>query len=86
MTPTLSPGDYVLISKARALRPGFVVLVAHSKYGTIIKRVASVETEGIWLEGDGPKTTSSEDMGLVTIEDIKGRARLGISPKGVKWL
>jgi len=27
MRPTLLPGDYIIITKARSLRPGFVVLI-----------------------------------------------------------
>jgi len=84
MTPALSPGDYIIFTKARALRPGFVVLADHPKYGSIIKRVRSVQADGVILEGDGPDSTTSEAMGLLAIDRIRGRARLAVSPKGLK--
>ena len=86
MTPTLAPGDYLLVTKARAISAGFVVLVDHPKYGVIVKRIASVSGESISLEGDGPESTSTEALGNVTIQAIKGRARLAITPKGLKRL
>lgn len=81
MAPTLAPGDYMIITKARALRPGFVVLVEHPKYGTIVKRVKSVEDGVIRLEGDGPESTSTDAMGQVSLYAVKGRARWAIKPK-----
>ncbi|MEP3655012.1 MAG: S26 family signal peptidase [Litorimonas sp.] len=86
MTPTLAPGDYLLVTKARAVRAGFVVLVDHPKYGVIVKRIASVSGDSINLEGDGPESTSTEALGHVALKNIKGRARLAITPKGLKRL
>ena len=86
MTPALSPGDYIIFTKARALRPGFVVLVDHSKYGLIVKRISSVQTDGVFLQGDGPESTSSEAMGLIPHERLRGRARLAITSKGLTRL
>ena len=86
MTPTLAPGDYLLVTKARAIRAGFVVLVDHPKYGMIIKRIASVSGETISLEGDGPESTSTESLGQVACKNINGRARLAITPEGLKRL
>lgn len=86
MTPALSPGDYVFFTKARTLRPGFVVLVDHPKYGSIIKRIKTVERNGVSLQGDSAESTSSEAMGLVIASAIKGRARFVITPKGLKRL
>jgi len=86
MTPTLAPDDYIIVTKARSLRPGFVVLVNHSKYGTIVKRIRSIGGDKIGLEGDGPESTPTESLGLVSRSDIKGRALLAITPKGFKRL
>lgn len=82
MAPTLMPGDYLIATKARAIRSGFVVLVDHPKYGTIVKRVASVSDTFVTLEGDDPDSTSTEDMGQVDPENIRGRVRLAITPQG----
>lgn len=86
MTPTLAPGDYLLVTKARAIRAGFVVLVDHPKYGVIVKRIASVSQETISLEGDGPESTSTEALGDVIVKAVRGRVRLAITPKGLKRL
>ena len=84
MSPTLAPGDYMIVTKARAFRPGFVVLVDHPKYGSIVKRVKSVEDGQLNLEGDGAKSTSTEAMGLVSPAAVEGRIRWAITPKGIK--
>ena len=85
MAPTLMPGDYMIIIKARTLRPGFVVLVDHPKYGTIVKRVKSIENDEISLEGDGPDSTSTEAMGSIHVKAVRGRVRWAITaPNGFK--
>ena len=86
MRPTLAPGDYLILTKARAIRAGFVVLVDHPEYGRIVKRVKSVTGTSMTLEGDGPGSTASEDMGDVPLHLIKGRARWAVTPKGFKPL
>ena len=85
MAPTLSSGDYIILTKARAYRPGFVVLVDHPEYGLIVKRVKSITANTFRLEGDG-QSTSTEDMGDVDKAQIKGRARWAVTPKGLKTL
>ena len=86
MRPTLAPGDYLILTKARALRAGFVVFVDHPEYGTIVKRVKSVSVNAVTLEGDGPGSTSSEDMGDVPLNLVRGRARWAVTPNGFKKL
>ena len=86
MAPTLSPGDYLIVTKARTLRSGFVVLVDHPRFGTIVKRVTSVSDQFVGLQGDGPESTSSDALGHVALKQIKGRARLAITPRGLKRL
>lgn len=84
MMPTLAPGDYMITTKARSLRPGFVILVEHPKYGTIVKRIISVEDGQLSLEGDGADSTSTEAMGLINSTDVLGRVRWAVTPKGFK--
>ena len=84
MAPTLAPGDYMIVTKARAIRPGFVVLANHPKYGIIVKRVATVSQQSVTLSGDGSESTSTEALGKIPIANIKGRVRLAITPKGLK--
>ena len=84
MSPTLAPGDYMIVTKARALRPGFVVLVNHPKYGLIVKRISSVDEDFISLAGDGPDSTTTDAMGQVSLTAVQGRIRWAITPKGFK--
>lgn len=80
MRPTLLPGDYIIVTKARSLRPGFVVLVDHSEFGVIIKRIKSMNEDSLRLEGDGHVTSSTREMGDVSPSRIIGRARWAIKP------
>ena len=86
MAPTLMPGDYMIVTKARSLRPGFVILVDHPKYGLIVKRIKSVEDAQLSLEGDGAESTATEALGLVNLSAVKGRVRWAVTPKGLKRL
>lgn len=90
MRPTLAPGDYLIVTKARAqkntLCAGFVVLVDLPKYGLNVKRIKTVEETTVRLIGDSPESTDTADMGDVEISRIKGRARYAINPKGIKRL
>jgi len=81
MRPALTPGDYLILTKARALRAGFVVLVDHPKYGMIVKRVKSVSNDTLVLEGDNrSESTASEDMGLVPLNLVTARVRWAVTP------
>lgn len=84
--PTLAPGDYLIVTKARALRAGFVVLVDHPEYGSIVKRVKSVSGDNVRLSGDNLDSTSSEALGDIPMACVKGRVRWAITPSGLKSL
>jgi len=86
MAPTLMPGDYLIFTKARTIRSGFVVLVDHPRYGVIVKRIVSVTDTSMDLEGDGSETTSLHSLKDVALENLRGRVLLAISPKGIKRL
>lgn len=86
MEPTLASGDYLICTKARALRPGFVVLANHSKYGVIVKRVKSTAENVVRLEGDNIESTDSEALGEVPLSQVTHRAKWAVTPKGVKRL
>ncbi len=86
MAPTLAPGDYLFVTKARAIRSGFVVLVDHPKYGVIVKRVTAIAESSVSLAGDGPDSTSTEALGKIALANVQGRVRLAITPTGLKRL
>ena len=90
MHPTLAPGDYLILTKARSqmkhLRAGFVVVVDHPKFGIIVKRIKSRGANHIRLIGDGTTSTDSDRLGDIRLSWIKGRVRLIITPKGIRRL
>jgi nickel-type superoxide dismutase maturation protease len=84
MVPTFYQGDYVLCLTWPLFRftENQVVVVNHPKYLTIIKRIKRVSgNRGYWLVGDNPQSTSSQELGLVTHEDIAGWVLLKIINK-----
>jgi phage repressor protein C with HTH and peptisase S24 domain len=84
MTPTLFHGDYVLCLTWPLFRftESQVVVVNHHKYQTIIKRIKRVSgSRGYWLVGDNPQSTSSQELGFVTHENIAGLVLLKIINK-----
>ena len=84
MAPTLHQGDYVLCLTWPLFRflENQVVVVNHPRYQTIIKRIKRVSgNRGYWLVGDNLQSTSSQELGLVTHEDIAGWVLLKIINK-----
>lgn len=84
MTPTFSQGDYVLCLTwpLFSLAESQVVVVNHPKYQTIIKRIKRIkkisDKKGYFLVGDNPQSTSSQELGFVTQENIAGLVLLKI--------
>lgn len=87
MTPTLYQGDYVLCLTWPLFRfkESQVVVVNHPKYQTIIKRIKHIkqisDKRSYWLVGDNPLSTSSQELGFVTQENIAGLVLLKIANK-----
>jgi hypothetical protein len=87
MTPTLYQGDYVLCLtwSLFRFRHSQVVVVNHPKYQTIIKRIKCIQqisdNRSYWLVGDNPQSTSSQELGFVTQENIVGLVLLKIANK-----
>ena len=73
MEPTLQPGDLNAVSRCRP-RQGLVVVVRGSP--DVIKRVARVDGERLFLLGDNlESSTDSRTRGTVAAEDVAGVAR-----------
>jgi len=81
MTPTLSAGDVLLLRRRQAVK-GDVVVVSHDRYGTIVKRI---DDDGN-LSGDGPESTSEDDLGRYETATLIGIAVLAITPSGLRRL
>jgi len=85
MSPTLEDGDFVVAlcsPLVRRHRRGDVVVVAHARFGLIVKRIAELGPSGEWvqLEGDAAASCSRDSMGRVQRRAIVGRAVLRIAP------
>ncbi len=84
MTPTLYEGDYVLCLTwpLFRFRKRQVVVVNHPKYQKIIKRIKRVNAnQSYLLVGDNPQSTSSQELGFVTQDNIVGLVLLKITNK-----
>jgi len=86
MSPTLEDGDYILITKPRRLRPGFIYVLKHERLGRIVKRLSKLENEICYWSGDNAESTSPDRIGATPTTCILGRAGWRISPSGLKRL
>lgn len=75
MSPSFNDGDFVLgLTKFISPKIGQVVVVQHSLYGRIIKRISCVQKDGILLAGDNPdEGVSTEAMGRIEQDKITAR-------------
>nr|WP_276606062.1 S24/S26 family peptidase [Neptunomonas sp. XY-337] len=81
MSPSLCDGDFIVSFKGRLRRYKVddIVVVQHSLYGVIVKRIKEVyPTDSFALIGDNPTSTSTEQMGTIEKNAIIGRVVLHI--------
>ena len=77
MSPTLVPGDRLLVVGTCRVRPGDLVAVRdpRDRERTIVKRVDRVEGDAVTVLGDNPgASTDSRVFGPVDRRDVHGRA------------
>ena len=78
MLPTLKEGDYVVAFSRFWLRflqmkIGRLVIIQHPEFGTMIKRISAVETDGIYVQGDNSlESITADDIGVIKQEQIIG--------------
>jgi nickel-type superoxide dismutase maturation protease len=85
MAPALLPGDHVLVWKTRSVRPGDVVAAPDPRRAarSVLKRVADVTDEGLYLLGDNPEhSTDSRQWGRVPVASVEGKAVYRYAPPG----
>jgi len=75
MQPLLHEGDFVFSAPwLRKAKSGKLVVVGHPRYGTIIKRVSSVEADGsFWLSSDHSDGIKKWEMGCIAADQPLGR-------------
>ncbi|MDE3274170.1 S24 family peptidase [Pseudoalteromonas sp. G4] len=76
MSPTIETNSYVLLHNfgtKKHLKKGQIVKVEHDEFGTIIKRIAYQDKNGLyWLVGDDPKSLACCQIGPVNATQITG--------------
>jgi nickel-type superoxide dismutase maturation protease len=85
MTPTLRPGDRLLVRRGGGLREGDIVAVLdpRDERRILIKRVRGVSDAGIDVRGDNPGfSTDSRSFGPVAPRAVIGRAVYRYAPPG----
>ncbi len=83
MSPTLEPGDRLMIWVTPAVRPGDLVAVLDPRGGgrRLVKRVADATGDLVVLRGDNPRvSTDSRTFGPVPRSSIQGRVLYRYSP------
>ena len=78
MTPGLIPGDRVVVDRwtyrHRRPRVGEVALLRGPDGTPMVKRVASLSGDGIWVEGDNePVSRDSRHFGRISDRAVRGR-------------
>jgi nickel-type superoxide dismutase maturation protease len=77
--PEYREGDFVLIVKIPFLflhyRAGDVVVFHHALYGTLIKKVAHIQSQdgGLFVVGNHPDSVDSRQFGAVLPQAILGK-------------
>lgn len=86
MSPTLSDGDVVLVSRRTRPRPGAVVLVGWPQRPEqlSVKRIVGRHGDGWWVLGDNPDgSTDSRQLGSAQVYAVV-LARLSPSIRGLR--
>jgi nickel-type superoxide dismutase maturation protease len=83
MSPTLEPGERLLVWRTQRVRPRDVVVIADPRAGNrlTVKRVAAVGPDGLWVLGDNPAgSTDSRTYGRVPPALVTGRVVYRYTP------
>jgi signal peptidase I len=87
MTPTLAPGDLLLVRYAAAPRPGHVVLARFPDGTVAVKRATGPRTTltggaGWWLASDNPDIgVDSRHRGPIAADSVLAVARARVWPR-----
>lgn len=73
MLPEYQDGEFVLLWRTLHPKVGDVVVFENQLYGTLIKRVAKISEQGVYVLGTGENSLDSRRLGPVSPEKIQGR-------------
>ncbi len=74
MSPLLNDGDFVVITRWwYKLQAGRLVVVYHSRYKIIIKRISDLREGGyFFLSGENSTSVESQQIGRMSKDDLLG--------------
>ncbi len=85
MLPELKPGDILLIGNKTKLIKGSVVMAINNER-EIVKRIAAIENNKYFLEGDNKKaSTDSRHYGVFELTQIIGKVVIVFKPAEFKF-
>lgn len=73
MTPTLLPGDHILVRYGCPVRVGDLVVVELPDRPLGVKRLIRRTADGWWIEGEGAGSADSRTFGSVPDRAVIGR-------------
>jgi signal peptidase I len=88
LSPFFVTGDYVFLADLcfpfQNLTPGNIVVFDHPRFGRLIKKISSVDSElgTVEVEGTNPESITPEQIGPVQISDISGKVIFHIKRPG----
>jgi nickel-type superoxide dismutase maturation protease len=73
--PDYREGDYVMVITVPffSFKRGDTIVFRHLEYGTMIKKIAQVEPDGIHVVGNHPDSVDSRRFGPIKPGDVVGR-------------
>jgi len=84
MSPALNNGDYVITTKPRSYRPGFIYVIEHIDLGCIIKRLTGQAGDRYLFSGDNPNSTPGAILAPITSDRIIGQVKFVIGKTGIR--
>ena len=76
MSPAIATGSYLIFHHfiyRRFLTVGKIIKVQHPTYGSIVKKITSIDQQGFyWLEGLNANSLSPLQMGAIDLTMITG--------------
>ena len=88
LTPEYKPGDYVITTTLsfilRALKTGDIVVFKHPVYGTMVKRIQSIDIHAgeLFVIGAHPQSTDSRTFGPIPKSWLTGKVLWHIPAPG----
>ncbi|WP_410369364.1 S24/S26 family peptidase [Catenovulum sp. 2E275] len=87
MSPLIPSGSYIIFCpwfklNGFKLKPGDIIKVTHPQYGLLVKSIHQIMPNGDYLlTGLNPHSITTEQMGLITQQQILAKAIKIIKPK-----